>query len=392
MTHPFDAENIAIQLRDVVSVDGDLACFGDMLVDSIVQVARFASSHKRTFVGMNLTNQLHIEDRFKIAGICGYEFDTTIPDKLCFALIDATTKNNIFEIIDLIWSRMEYGGCIIIKNYSKLERSNVGMEVNNFIRDHRVELTTAHQKTFSGMKTKSLTIKCFPVEKRKRVITDSGSLTIATVLKSGGDFNVAYVNHIADSVKRNSTMPYTFVCLTDLTGKFSPNVHKIIQLRHNLPKWWSKMELFAPNKFTTERILYMDLDTMVVDNIDDILQFSGEFMVLRDFNTQCELASGIIAWKNFNPRTYQIYENFMEAPQSHMNSFNGDQDFIRTVKYINPEYIQDSYPNKIISYKRDCTNNSETSIPTNSSIICFHGKPRPHQINNPIIKQFWLGG
>ena len=56
------------------------------------------------------------------------------------------------------------------------------------------------------------------------------SLTIATVLKTGGkDYDVSYVNHIANSIKEHVTIPYEFVCLTDATEGFCINVHKIIR-------------------------------------------------------------------------------------------------------------------------------------------------------------------
>jgi hypothetical protein len=222
---------------------------------------------------------------------------------------------------------------------------------------------------------------------------NENSVTIATVLKSGGDYTVDYVNHIANSIKENVTLPYKFVCLTDLSDGFCGNVHQIMQFDSDLPKWWGKIELFKPGKFNTSKIFYVDLDTIILRNIDDIIKYGGEFFGLRDFYHQYGLGSGLMCWKNDNPKLFQIYERFMENPTANMNNNRfGDQEFIGGVLGKNMDYVQDLYPKQVVSYKKDCVKNGGViEIPPESKIICFHGPPRPHQVRDPVLSRYWRG-
>lgn len=219
------------------------------------------------------------------------------------------------------------------------------------------------------------------------------SLTIATVLKLGGDYDVSYVNHIANSISEHVSIPYEFVCLTDATDGFCTNVHKIIQLEHNFPKWWGKLELFKPDKFSTDRVFYIDLDTIIVDNIDDIMQYTGDFFGLKDFYKLQGLGSGLMAWGASNTFIQRIYHEFMRNPTANMNNHRyGDQEFIGKLVARSMDYVQELYPRKIVSYKKDCVDPyGNVHIPDDAAIICFHGRPRPHQANFPEIQEHWKG-
>jgi hypothetical protein len=219
------------------------------------------------------------------------------------------------------------------------------------------------------------------------------SLTIATVLKLGGPYDVSYVNHIANSINEHVSIPYEFVCLTDETSGFSPNVHKIIGFEHNWPKWWGKIELFKPGKFFTDRVFYLDLDTIILNNIDDMVSYDGNFFGLRDFGNLYSLGSGLMAWPCNLPKMNGIYLDFLKNPTSNIsNNRYGDQEFIYKTVRRTMEFAQRLYPNRVISYKKNCVDRYKNiSIPDKASIICFHGRPRPHEITDHQITQHWKG-
>jgi hypothetical protein len=66
-------------------------------------------------------------------------------------------------------------------------------------------------------------------------------LTICTVLRSGGEFKPEHVYTMQDMcyqyIKKHE---FTFQCLSNLQD-LNCNT---INLSHNWPKWWSKIELF----------------------------------------------------------------------------------------------------------------------------------------------------
>jgi hypothetical protein len=311
-------------------------------------------------------------------------------NEYCFVLINPDVLD--VDTLNHIWNKMSYGSTIFFSLFNSAKITKSDRLIDLFIKDKESEITVARQMLLQGKREQNLIVKCFPCNKKHQHELDGKTITVATVLKSGGDYTPSYVNHIANSIKENVTIPYTFACLTDYTSGFVKNVHTISRLEHDLPKWWSKIELFKPNKFDTEKIFYIDLDSIIVKNIDHILQYGGNFFGLRDFYHQYGLASGVMCWQNDNPRIFQLYENFMEAPTYHMNNNRfGDQEYINAL-LKEKEYVQDLYPKEIVSYKKDCVDKYKNiNIPETARIICFHGPPRPHQIRNERIQQYWRG-
>lgn len=207
--------------------------------------------------------------------------------------------------------------------------------------------------------------------------------TIACVLKTGGDFDERYVINLKRSLDRNLTHSFKFVCLTDL-----PEIKEVetIRLSNGHPGWWSKIELFRPGLVATERILYFDLDTLILKNIDDLLTLGGDFYGLRPWNRanreKGNCASGIMAWKN---GTYDFLYGEFDADK--INRL-GDQVYISAaLKAHGGTFtpLQDAAPG-IYSYKRECR---QGGPPRGARIVCFHGRPRVHEVGDRWVKEAW---
>lgn len=224
-------------------------------------------------------------------------------------------------------------------------------------------------------------------------------ITIAMVYKTGGDYTPLDVARLARGVRRNLTVPYQIVCMTDNATAISKidNVDGIMTLNHDLPGWWSKMELFKLHG----PVLYLDLDTVIVGNIDalalSIPQMSpGEdLLMLRGFYKQ-DQCSGIMGW---NGNQQWIFNKFVKhqsefVQRTTMNMrwnnvmYRGDQEWLQSVitMRLKITMAQDIQPG-IISYKVD-VRERYIDLPDDTSIVCFHGKPRPSEVR-PIPN--WMG-
>jgi hypothetical protein len=368
---------------DVVMVGAkDFTVFTDLLKRSNLNNKSFNVLHDKSL-------KLHLD---KISEKENHEWvSEKLPESCCFAFIDVMDAERLSSTLEELIPRMSYGSTLFFKDYSDRDRLPHEKVIKNFITMNKRQLTVARQMVVYGSRETSLVVKWFPMSQRPNIIRTNEKITVATVLKLGGDYDVSYVNALANACDQHLTIPYEFVCLTDCEEGFNNNVNRIVPLEFSFERWWSKMELFIPNKFKTERIFYMDLDTIITDNIDDIATYSGNFFGLRDFYNQVGLGSGLMAWGNDNPTIFQIYEKFMENPESNIRNHRmGDQEFIDKVlgKYM--EYAQDLYPNRIYSYKKDCVDAYKNiKIPDTASIVCFHGKPRPHQVKDPEITQYF---
>jgi hypothetical protein len=128
-------------------------------------------------------------------------------------------------------------------------------------------------------------------------------------------------------------------------------------------------------------VAYFDLDTMIVGDITDIVTAPQEFAMLRDFYGKHRVNSGVMIW-NADRDWSHLYEPFhlgRIAEYSETMEKWGDQGWISERLLDDPPRLQDQFPGRIESYK--VAMKTHGKIPRDTAIVCFHGKPRPHQID-----------
>jgi len=200
-------------------------------------------------------------------------------------------------------------------------------------------------------------------------------LTVVCVMKSGGDFDRSWVEHLERSIFTNVSGFNQFVCLTDDPSIQGPFI-KTVPLEHGWTGWWSKIELFRPGLFEPGRsILYIDLDTVITRDITHLFgAIDCDLVLLRDFyRPQTHRATGMMGWTS--GEFHQIYHEFKQDAQLLMRKFRSDQEFIH--QHIHPGVVrfwQDEFPGHVVSYKVHCN----TGLPGDAHVVCFHGKPRPN--------------
>lgn len=222
-------------------------------------------------------------------------------------------------------------------------------------------------------------------------------MIIACVLKTGVHNNQGVITEYTPDVvrwlKRQCeqfvTVPFKFVCLTNLDKIQGVDT---IKLNHNFPNWWSKIELFRPDIFKGEKVFYMDLDTVIVGNIDHIVNYDHKMTTLSQMSvfhkdpTTHLIGSGLMAWGQ--DMSY-IYKAFMKSPKKHMKENItcdnwGDQGFIQRTLKEPSERFQLLFPRQIVSYKADLKLKDPTR---HNRIVVFHGKPKPMELAG---KKSWV--
>lgn len=211
-------------------------------------------------------------------------------------------------------------------------------------------------------------------------------LTVLCVLKSGGDYTEDYVARLASMVSRNITVPYQLVCLTDM--QVNRELCNVVPLPNGNNGWWAKVEMFKPNLILSKRILYFDLDVVILKNIDDLAKLDVDFAALQPWNpanlSNGLLASGVMMWRN--GKFPYIYDDFMK--DTALRFPRGDQQYISSkLKEHGESYTPlQNVVEGIYSYKRQCLH----GLPHNARIVCFHGRPRPHEVLDvKWIKNYW---
>ena len=217
-------------------------------------------------------------------------------------------------------------------------------------------------------------------------------MKVVCVYKSGGDYDARYVENLAQAVHRYIHCNFDFVCLTDRPREVE-NVADVIELQHDLPGWWSKIELFNPKILYDDVILYFDLDVLLMKDLDDLVDVANAsfyplFLRSADLVGKSKdwPSTSIMSWKG--QMMEEVYKKFFRiGPEKVVeelqdNTFRAgqrtDQGFVRTV--INPpEKFQDLLPGGYILYKRNYLR--YPSRIKRAHILNWTGKPRFHNMD-----------
>lgn len=198
-----------------------------------------------------------------------------------------------------------------------------------------------------------------------------------------------YVNILFNSIARNLPDKHKYVCFTDTPEGINPEI-EIRALPGDLKGWWNKLYLFKRGLFNeNERIIYFDLDTVIVGALDDIIKYRGDFAILRDFYRSDDsklncLQSSVMAWRADSYASI-IWFEYERAGQP-QDLEGGDQEFIeKSYPLHNTDILQELYPQSFVSYKTHCRD----IFPKSSKVVCFHGQPRPHEVTDGWVPRVW---
>lgn len=206
-------------------------------------------------------------------------------------------------------------------------------------------------------------------------------LKVVCVLRSGGDYDWDYVYKLKEGVERNLSIPFKFLVLTNI-----PNADNSI-MQYSLERdWkgtWSKIEMFK----IVGDVLYLDLDTVLVDNIDYLIEdvkmlyhsalSQAMFFMLNAFKKDEDWASGIMYWEgDFSWLYYELTKREIASYGK------WEQRYIRDKLYGRQYDIRSVGGEEIKSFKHHC----KSEVPEGTKIVCFHGKPRPRD------SYMWDGG
>lgn len=198
-------------------------------------------------------------------------------------------------------------------------------------------------------------------------------ITVACVFW-GDKFPAEYVYNLKSMVERNTTVEHRFICLSD---KKVDGIETRI-LKPGYEGWWNKLQLFDPSNQLDERVVYFDLDTLIVNNIDWLLQYDGKLMGIEDVG----------AVNSHQPHLKNVFQTGVMAFNSYMNvgiwnqlstdpaycsQFRGDGECLNaSISPISRDLLQHLYPGRLKSYKYQVYPNKPDN---KTSIICFHGRP-----------------
>lgn len=185
-------------------------------------------------------------------------------------------------------------------------------------------------------------------------------------------------------------------------------------VKHNLeqwpgvsgPKksWWYKLQLFNRDLFNGN-LLYFDLDTVIVREIDWIVKQPLDYLWgIRDFRylqtPHKQSLNSSVMWFSV-PKFGWLWDEFKAKDlATTMRRYPGDQDYIQEQLGHNryrlmPDWQFQSWRWQCVDggydfpRRRHKTPGTGANIAPTTSVLVFHGKPKPHEIKDKVVQELW---
>lgn len=204
-------------------------------------------------------------------------------------------------------------------------------------------------------------------------------------------FGIHYVNRLYRGIKRNLSLPFRFVCITD--RNFIIGFDEGVEILHlDVPDWrWNlkKMFLYKPNNGLWGRVLAFDLDVVITGSLDDIARYQRDFITCEAAYRPGRAGGSLLGFdlgsnKKIGFLGGRLYEPLLTNPGRIENKTGGsERKWLNLQLKDKMDFWQELLPNQIVSYKIDC----KCGLPKDARVVRFHGNPRPHSVN---YKEEWM--
>ena len=224
----------------------------------------------------------------------------------------------------------------------------------------------------------------------------------------GDGYTWDYVDRLYNMLCRHLSRPVRLHVYTEADRAVPEHMikHSIIDWGFDGPKksWWYKLQLFN-TAYHCGPLLYFDLDIVITKNIDWLCQLNQKhFWALRDFKylwkSSCTVSNTSVMWWDTEKYAYVWQEAMNQGINSITGKYRGDQDFISAIipvesrRFVNTDWVK-SWRWQCVdggfnfSSKKYLLPGTGTLLDNDTSILVFHGSPKPHEIADPVVLNHW---
>lgn len=228
------------------------------------------------------------------------------------------------------------------------------------------------------------------------------TLTVACV-RTGQKYSPEYVIRLRNAVARHLRAPHDFVCFADNPQELPSDI-RTIRVKPGLHGWWGKMQLFEPCWRIGRKVLYLDLDSVIIREITQLAGVESRFAICANFTMIhqqriCVMGGTRPSW----PCKYgsmcmvigptlngHIWEGFLADQKSLQERVGiyGDQKAIEEIE-PNADFLQPLLPEGFFLGYRDLPKHP-SGPPPGATIVVFAGKNKPHNTECEWAKAAWL--
>jgi hypothetical protein len=201
-------------------------------------------------------------------------------------------------------------------------------------------------------------------------------------------------------VKRNTTIPFRFNCVTDDAEGINENI-RIIPLwddckdlinpseRHNKPSCYRRLKAFSEDTPFEDRIISIDLDCVIIGNIDDIINRTEDFICLKGTARNTPYNGGLWSLKvGSRPQVWEKFDpNLSPKLAKDAGYIGSDQGWISYVLGNKEKTFSDK--DGVYCFREDFFKKKRKELPDNSKIVMFQGGHDPWE--EDIMKKYpWV--
>lgn len=215
-------------------------------------------------------------------------------------------------------------------------------------------------------------------------------------MKWGDKYPAEYVNILYRMVARNLTLPFRFICMTE----FPEGINKEIEIiplpdfdepreeHGSLCLAWRKLSVFDQDLYGQKgKILFLDLDVIIVDNIDCFFNYSDKLAIIENWSQPGRLIGQASAFCFEVEQYSHLLEKYRNDQTEVLKNNCTEQFYItRELGKGNFDFFPDSWCK---SFKFHCMYGGFLNSfltpkmpPAGSKIIVFHGSPNPPEALN----------
>lgn len=207
-------------------------------------------------------------------------------------------------------------------------------------------------------------------------------------MKWGTKYGPEYVNRLHAMTRRHLGAPHRFLCLTDDTAGLAPEVETApIAELPPIPareRGWRKLAAFSPAAAARlgDRVLYLDLDVVVIGALDPFLDHPGAFPMIRDWYHPIRIVGNSSVFRFRPAERLVLFEQFCRTVDDVVRRFRNEQEFLTA--YLQERGELSFWPSDWApSYRVGCLPTwplrawRTPTPPPNARVIVFHGAPKP---------------
>jgi hypothetical protein len=168
--------------------------------------------------------------------------------------------------------------------------------------------------------------------------------------------------------------------------------------------WWYKIQMFDPSH-DLNQVLYFDLDVVICAALEWVQDLDTQyFWAIHDWRRLWRpqwqgINSSMMFWNH--KRFTQPWRKFLRLGLRQARlTYRGDQDLItaaiprKQLRYFDSDLVR-SWRWEIkdggmdVRTRRYLCPGAHSIIPSGTAVMVFHGRPKPHEIQDTILQNFW---